>query len=140
MGAAYSQDLRDKVLAACDRGMQTKEVAESFGVSRSWVRRVKQRRRELGETTPRRMGGPGPVKVDRARLAELVAEQPDATLAELRDRLGCGCSESAVCVNLKKMGLSLKKRRSTRPSRIARTSPRGGTSGGTRSPISTRAG
>lgn len=120
MGAPYSQDLRDRVLAACDRGMTTKQVAETFAVSRSWVRRVKQRRREHGETTPRKMGGPGPIKIDKAVLAELVAEQPDATLKELRDRLGVGCSESAVCTALKKMGVSFKKRRSTR---LSRTGP-----------------
>jgi transposase len=139
MGAAYSQDLRDRVLAAYDRGVQTKQIAETFDVSSSWARRVKQRRREHGETAPRKMGGPGPVKVDRARLAELVAEQPDATLAELRDRLGVGCSESAVCTNLKKMGLSLKKRRSMPPSRSAPTSPRSGPSGRTSSRPSTPA-
>jgi len=46
MGAAYSQDLRDRILAARDEGMTTKRVAELFRVSPSWVRRVMQRRRE----------------------------------------------------------------------------------------------
>ena len=59
MGAPYSQDLRDRVLRAYDRGMKTKQIAETFAVSRSWARRVKQRRRDHGETTPRKMGGPG---------------------------------------------------------------------------------
>lgn len=122
MGAAYSQDLRARVLVACDRGMPTKEVAEVFQVSRSWVRRVKQRRREHGETGPRKMGGPGPVKIDQTRLAALVRERPDATLKELRDRLGVDCAQSAICVALKRMNLSFKKRRSMRPSRTAPTS------------------
>ena len=120
MAAPYSQDLRDRVLGAYDRGMQTKEVAETFAVCPSWARRVKQRRRETGETTPRRPGGARPVKIDRARLAELVAEQPDATLAELRDRLGVACAISAVCMALKALGLSFKKRRCTRRSRTGR--------------------
>lgn len=123
MGAAYSQDLRDRVLAACDRGMATRDVAEVFQVSRAWVRRVKQRRREHGETGPRKMGGPGPVKIDRTRLAELVAERPDATLKELRDALGIDCAQSSICAALKRMNLSFKKRRSMRPSRTGRTSP-----------------
>jgi len=130
MGAAYSQDLRDRVLAACDRGMPTKQVAEVFQVSRAWVRRVKQRRRELGETAPRKMGGPGPVKIDRARLAELVRERPDATLKELRGMLGIDCAASSICTALKRMGLSFKKRRSTRPSRTAPTSPSDAPTGG----------
>ena len=137
MGAAYSQDLRDRVLAACDRGMPTKEVAEVFCVSRSWVRRVKQRRRQHGEMGPRKMGGPGPVKIDRVRLAELVGERPDATLRELREMLGIDCAESSICTALKRMGLSFKKRRSTRPSRTARTSPSDAPTGGRGRRIST---
>ena len=50
MAAPYSQDLRDRVLRAYDRGMKTKQIAETFGVSSSLARRVKQRRRETGET------------------------------------------------------------------------------------------
>jgi transposase len=46
MAAAYSQDLRDRVLGARDRGLPTKRVADLFAVSASWVRRVVQRRRD----------------------------------------------------------------------------------------------
>ena len=140
MGAAYSQDLRDKVLAACDRGMPTKQVSEVFDVSPAWVRRLKQRRRETGETSPRPMGGATVIKIDMARLAELVVQQPDATLKELRERLGIVCAESAVCMALKRLGLSFKKRRSTRRSRTARTWRRVARSGGRASPASTPAG
>lgn len=121
MASPYSQDLRDRVLAAYDRGMRTKQIADVFGVSRAWARRIKQRRHETGETRPRRMGSPGVFKIDRARLADLVAQQPDATAAELRERLGVACSESGIYAALKRLGLSFKKRRSTRPSRTART-------------------
>lgn len=138
MGAAYSQDLRDRVLAACDRGMATGEVAEVFQVSRAWVRRVKQRRREHGETAPRKMGGPGPVKIDRVRLAELVRGRPDATLKELRDLLGVDCAESSICTALKRMKLTFKKRRSTPRSRIARMSRAAGACGAGASSGTTR--
>jgi transposase len=130
MASPYSQDLRDRVLAASDRGVPTKKVAGQFEVSPAWVRRLKQRRRETGETSPRPMGGATVIKIDMARLAELVREQPDATLKELRERLGIVCAESAVCMALKRLGLSFKKRRSTRRSRIARTWPRGVSGGG----------
>lgn len=118
---SYSIDLRKKVLAAYDRGKQTKEIAEMFGVSRAWARRVKQRRREHGELAPRPRIGKHHIKVDRTRLAELVREQPDATLAELRDRLGIDCSLSAIWSALHKLGLSFKKRRSTLQNRTVRT-------------------
>ena len=94
MGAAYSQDLRDRVLAARDRGMKTKPVADLFGVSASWVRRVMQRRREHQETTPRPRGGATVIKIDMDRLRQLVAQQPDATIRELHQRLGIDCSLS----------------------------------------------
>ena len=122
MGAAYSQDLRDRVIAARDGGMKTKSVAGLFRVSASWVRRVMQRRRERGETRPRPRGGATVVKIDLDRLRQLVQEQPDATARELHQRLGIQCSVSAVDMALRRAGLSFKKRRSTRPSRIGLTS------------------
>jgi transposase len=129
MTAPYSQDLRDRILAAYDRGMKTQQIAEVFAVSRSWARRVKQRRRETGETSHRPMGGPGVTKVDRTRLVELVTAHPDATLAELRELLGVECALSTISEALKVLGLSFKKKRSTRRSRIVRTSSNGGPNG-----------
>jgi transposase len=123
MGAAYSQDLRDRVLAAFDRGMKTKQIAKLFQVSPAWARRVKQRRRETGETTPRPMGGATIFKIDLARLEELVHQQPDATGPELRVRLGVQCSDAAIYMALARLGLTFKKRRSARRSRPGSTSP-----------------
>lgn len=130
MGAAYSQDLRDRVLAAYDRGMRTKQIAKLFQVSSSWARRVKQRRRESGETRPRRMGGATIFKIDLVRLAELVRQQPDATGPELRERLGVRCTESAIYLALRRLGLTFKKRRSVRRNKPGRTLPPGASVGG----------
>lgn len=85
--AAYSMDLRKRVLADCDAGWKTKPVAEKYGVSRTWVRWLKQRRRETGNIAPGQSPG-RPRKIDREKLRQLVAAHPDATLVELRDRLG----------------------------------------------------
>lgn len=119
MGTAYSQDLRDRVMAARDRGLATKQVADLFNVSPAWVRRVMQRRREHSETGPRPRGGVTVVKIDLDQLRQLVREQPDATIKELHARLGVDCSVSAVDMALRRLGLTFKKRRSTPPSRIA---------------------
>jgi transposase len=140
MAAPYSSDLRGRVLSAYDRGMQTKQIAEAFSVSPAWARRIKQRRRERGELTPRPMGGKRFEKIERARLAELVARQPDATLEELRERLGVRCSLSALSAALHALGLSFKKRRSTPPSRTAPTSRSAARTGRRRRPGSTRTG
>src|SRR5206468_13536 len=86
MAAPYAQDLRDRILSAYDRGMQTREIAKTFCVSRAWARRVKQTRREQGRITPLPMGGLRVVKIDLQRLRELVDQQPDATIPELHQR------------------------------------------------------
>lgn len=140
MAAPYSDDLRQRVLGAYDRGMQTKEIAENFGVSSAWARRVKQRRREHNELSPRPMGGKRFEKINREKLAELVKLTPDATLAELRDQLGVRCALSAICAALKQLALSFKKRRCTRPSRIGRTWPNAAPSGSSRGRGSIRVG
>jgi len=116
-------DLRQRVMAACDRGESTKVVAKTFGVSTAWVRRLKQHRRERGDIIPRSGGGSRGRKIDRSRLAELVKEQPDATLVELRDRLGIHVTPWAICKALRELKLSFKKSRSMRPSRIDPMSP-----------------
>jgi len=118
MGAAYSQDLRDRIIAARDGGMKTKRVAAVFKVSASWVRRVMQRRREHGEQSPRPRGGATVIKIDLDQLRQLVNQQPDATARQLHERLGIKCSVSAVDMALRRMGLSFKKRRCMPPSRI----------------------
>lgn len=48
MTRVYSKNLRLRVLADCDTGMSIKHR-----VCHSWVRQLKQRRRESGEITPR---------------------------------------------------------------------------------------
>lgn len=122
--AAYSLELRKKVLADCDAGMKTKQVAERYGVSRTWVRSLKQRRRETGEIAARIPKVGRKPKFDRVRLAELVAAQPDATLVELRERLGVRCALSAIWMALEKLKLTYKKSRSTPASKRGRTSRR----------------
>jgi transposase len=130
MGAPYAQDLRDRVLGAYDRGMQTKQISDTFGVSPAWARRTKQVRREQNRMTPLPMGGVRVVKVDLEQLRKLVQQQPDATIAELHQRLGIDCcSESAVGMALVRLGLSFKKRRFTQPSRIDPTLPKNAASG-----------
>ena len=124
MPHAKSQDLRDRVIALRDQGHATSAVAELMGVSRSWVRRVMQVRRETGRTAALPRGGWRYQKVDPERLAELAREQPDATAKELHARLGSICSVSAVDEALRRLGLTYKKRRSTPPSRTGPMSPK----------------
>jgi len=52
MAAAYSMDLRTRVLKDSDAGLSSKELAERYHVSRAWVDALKQRRRETGVFAP----------------------------------------------------------------------------------------
>jgi transposase len=125
---AYSMDLRRRVLAACDAGEKTKEVAKRFSVCTAWVRRLKQRRREDGSIAPRPIKRVGKPKLDeaaRARVLEWVNQKPDSTLEELRHRidqeLDIRISIGALWETLRRMKLSFKKSRRTRPSSRVRT-------------------
>lgn len=126
-GRPLDQDLRDRVLAA--EGGPC-EVARRFGVSSSYVTKARQRRDRLGDTRPGAQRGHVPAKLaehEDAVRAEL-ARRPDATLAELcawaRQALGVTVSVSALSVRLRRLRLTLKKSRSSLPSRPAQASPR----------------
>jgi transposase len=108
---AYSMDLRERVLADCDDGMSTSEVADAHRVSAAWVRRLKQRRRETGEVAPRvARPGPAPVLTGQAdRLREVVRAHPDRTAAEYRQLLGTSAAVVTVWRALRRLGLSHKK-------------------------------
>lgn len=107
---AYSMDLRERVLAACDGGMTTAEVAEAFAVSPAWVRRLKQRRVGDEVPAPAAPRRPPPTwAADADRIREQVRMTPDATLAELKARLKLGVSLATLCRALKALRLTLKK-------------------------------
>ena len=135
---AYSLDLRTRVLAACDGGKKTKQVAQLFSVSPAWVRRLKQRRRQDGSIAPRPIPG-GKPKLDeanRAKLSEFVRQKPDATLQELRQRIAAELhvriSIGALWETLRRMEFTFKKSRRTPASSRVRTWP-SSVSAGTRS-------
>ena len=130
----YSVDLRQRVLADCDAGAGTRAVAAKYTVSESWVRKLKQQRRETGAIAPRTATpGPAPALAPHAdRLRDLARGEPDLTAAEYRDRLGVNVTAVTVWRMLRRLGLTFKKSPSGRPNRTARTSPPGGRRGSPR--------
>ena len=109
--APYSMDLRTRVLADCDAGLPAKEVAAKFRVSRSWVNRLVQRRRETGEVSarPQTVFKKQAFAGQEAHLRALVDAQPDRTLAELREALHSSASLSSVWRALDRLALTVKK-------------------------------
>lgn len=124
---AYSLDLRQKVIDAYDRGMKTQAVAEWFGVSKSWARRLKQRRRERGTIQPLPpAGGVEPMlgEDDHAKIHAHFEAHPDTTIAGLKDALGTDASVVTVWRGARSLGYRFKKSRSTPPSVSGRASSR----------------
>lgn len=54
---SYSQDLRDRVLWALDRGERPTAIARRLEVSRVWVYRVRERRQKTGRRSSFKIGG-----------------------------------------------------------------------------------
>jgi len=138
----YSLDLRQRVLEAVDAGSHSRlQIAGLFRVSVAWIRRLVQRRRQTGSIAPLpRRHGPAPLLDEQLRqqLATLVRDTPDATLAELRDRLGGGVSVATLWRALDALGLTRKKSRCMPASRAGRTCRRSAPSSASRSRRSTR--
>jgi len=120
---AYSMDLRVRILADCDDGLPPSQVARKYRVSKAWVNRLRQRRRQTGAVAPRKAGNPRRPALE-ARAGEVrraVAQQPDASLAELRQRLGLTASAATLGRFLRRLRLTVKKKSAGPPSRTART-------------------
>jgi transposase len=111
---AYSQDLRQRVLDAVARNEGSlRQIARRFVVSLSFIVRLLQLHRRTGSIDPKPQGGGHPAALgpdDLERLKELVRQQPDATLKELRQRLGISCSLTTIWRALEKLRLPRKKK------------------------------
>jgi transposase len=116
MAAAYSIDLRERVAKAWDEIGDADEIAATFRVSRAWIHRLIQRRRETGSLAPRKqlkfrarvLAG------QEARLAALISARPDATLAEIREALPTTAALSTLWLEIDRLGLTVKKNRTRR--------------------------
>jgi transposase len=130
-------ELRIAVAAAYDECGSSLEVAELFGCSESWVRRLIQRRAASGSLAPLVPKRPDTRKLDDddlAQLGKLIAQKPDMTLGELAEALNHKASVSTIWRATQALDLPLKKRQLTPASRIDPTCGRRGPTGWRSSP------
>ena len=111
MVAAISLDLRKRILKACDAGETAPSAAKRFDVSVAFVQKLKRQRRRTGkiEAMPRNSGPKPKLAGHEDRLRSLIKAQPDATLEELRSRLGVDVELSTLWYAIDRLGLSVKK-------------------------------
>jgi transposase len=117
MGAAYSVDLRSKVVAAyAQREGSMRVLARRFKVSLGFVRDLLKRHRATGEVKPKAYRRGAQPKVDEAGehyLRELVRQAPALTLWELSERYerrwGVRVSKSAMDRTLRRLKITRKK-------------------------------
>jgi transposase len=129
MGKPYSDDLRERVVAAIEAGHTRVKVAELYNMALSTVGGFIKRKRETGSISPDKFGGYKTFALEphAALVKELVAEQPDSTLAELQVRLAkekVKVSQSGISRFLHHINLTFKKKAYTRQNKIGPTLPR----------------
>ena len=127
MGVAYSQDLRERVMAAVDGGLGVYSAAPLFRVSVSYIYKALGRRRATGDMTAHKSGGgpkPKLAAYDEALRAQ-VTRKADITLVELQTWLAndhaVKVSVGCLWARLRDLGLTLKKSRNAPQSRTAPT-------------------
>ena len=113
---AYTQELRERIVAAVDHGVPREEVAEVFGVGLSTIKRYLQQRRETGRVAAKPIPGRPPKKLGPLRegLSQQLAAVPDATLEQRCQRWeqshGERVSPSTMCRTIQWLEWTRKKR------------------------------
>jgi transposase len=118
--------LRQRIIAWYEQGKKTRHIAEMTGYCVAAVRRVRQLFKARGTLEPQThlCGRKGYFTAARqARLAELLRDHPDATLAELCGMMDREVAVSTMDVWVRKLGVTFKTSPSARRSRTAPTSP-----------------
>ena len=119
--ASYSIDLRERVARAWDAGLTADSIAAKYEVSRAWVYRLLQRRRDTGSLAPRaqtKFRRRTLTAAQEDRLVALITARPDATLVELQHALPTAAALSTIWRAIGRRGLTVKKngtRRRTTP-------------------------
>jgi transposase len=117
MSRGYSSDLRVRVIQAVEAGTAARVAARQFAVSASAAIKWVQRWRREGSMSEKPGSGHSrsPLKAHEAWLLELVREEPDLTLGEIRSKLiaahGCKAGISSLWRFFDRHGISFKKKR-----------------------------
>ena len=118
---AYSLDLRERVVAAYEKGNKTiAEIAAQFSVGETFLKKMLRQKRQTASLMrlPHRAGAKKVLKAThRQWLAKQIKEKPDATLVELQTNLlenrRVSVSPATISRELRQLRLPRKKSRSS---------------------------
>lgn len=126
MTRPYSDDLRERAVAAVDGGLSRHQAAKRYSVGVSSVIRWVQAHRRTGSVSPRPIGGSRGCRIkgaDRDWLLARIVAKPDLTLEEMRRELlaerGLSASYGAVWRFCERERLTFKKNPARRAARSA---------------------
>jgi len=130
MPSPLSEDLRRRIIAAWQKKkLSTEELADLFGVGTATIKRLKRTYRDTKAVKPKPHGGGTKPIIDEERaplLEALIQRHPDWTedqfAKELAKLHGIRIGESTVGRAIRRLGYSVKKKRSSRKSATGRTS------------------
>ena len=116
MAGAYSQDLRERVIATIEAGASCRTAAARFAVSVATVVNWRRRFLDTGTAAAKPMGGATNTRIkgeNAAWLLAVVAAQDDLTLRamRLREERGVSAAIGSIWRFLKANKITLKKRR-----------------------------
>jgi transposase len=127
MGKPYSQDLRERVVAALESGMSTAQAAARFSIGKATAGTWGRLKRAQGDVRPAKQGKPrgSVLDVHEAFILGVLRNKPDTTLEEMADRLAAECGVrvvwTAVWKFLDRRDMTHKKRLRTPASRSVPT-------------------
>jgi transposase len=116
MGKSYSMDLRERVVAAIEGGVSTRQAADRFAIGIATAGTWARLKRATGEVRPAKQGKPKGAVLDAhaSFILDVLAKAPDTTLDEMVERLreerGVTVVRTAVWKLLDRHGQTHKKR------------------------------
>jgi len=105
-------EARELLVKGYEKSHDAAAIAQAYSVSIRTVYRLVKQKQETGSValrTGQRGRKPALTAEDKEKIRQCVAEKPDITVNEIREKLGLSVSYSTVERALKEMGFALKK-------------------------------
>lgn len=93
------KELREQIIADRERGVTVSELSKIYGVSMTSIFKLQAQYRRTGDVTPQTHTRGSKSKIDEQtleKISQVLQQQPDITLGELREKLDLPIGESRL--------------------------------------------